>query len=199
MNLRSGVLLGLVALGANSVQAQEAGAWMIRAGAWNISPKSDNSDIVNVDAGQSLGFNFTYFVGDRFAVEVLASLPFSHDINLNAGGKVAETRHLPPTVSAQYHMPLSDSLSMYGGLGLNYTLFFEEETSGALAGTTLELDDSFGVAAQIGLDYRLTERYYLNLDARWADIDSDATLDGADLGTVEIDPFVLSVNLGMRF
>ena len=76
-----------MALGASGAQAQEAGDWMIRAGAWNISPKSDNSDIVNVDAGQSLGFNFTYFVNDRFAVEVLASLPFSHNINLNAAAK----------------------------------------------------------------------------------------------------------------
>lgn len=194
------VLLGGVLVTAvMSVSAQNAGEWTVRAGYWNVAPKSDNSDVVNVDAGQSLGFNLTYMLTDRWGVELLASLPFTHDINLNAGGDVGETKHLPPTLSAQYHFPLGQNSSVYGGLGLNYTLFFEERTRNALAGTNLELDNSLGLAAQAGLDYRFNENYLLNVDVRWADIDTDASLDGADLGTVEIDPVVIGVNLGFRF
>lgn len=184
---------------ATPVWAQEAGEWLVRAGYWNVAPKSDNGNVVNVDSGASLGFNFTYMVTDQFAVELLAAAPFSHDINLNSGGKVAETKHLPPTLSAQYHFPVGETTSLYAGLGLNYTLFFDEETSGALAGTDLDLDASFGLAAQLGFDYRFSDRYVLNIDARWIDIDTDVELDGAALETVEIDPFVIGINLGMRF
>ena len=36
-------------------------------------------------------------------------------------------------------------------------------------------------------------------DARWFDIDSDAKLNGASLGTVEIDPYAFGLSIGRRF
>ncbi len=180
--------------------AQEAGDWLVRAGVWTVAPKSDNSDVANVDDGTMLGFNGTYMYTDRFGIEVLASLPFSHDIKLNAdGSKVAETKHLPPTITAQYHFPLSDSVRMYTGVGINWTIFFDEETTGALAGTDLELDDSVGLALQVGFDVDINDKMFANLDVRYIDIETDAKLDGVDLATVEIDPWVVGLNLGWRF
>jgi outer membrane protein len=79
------------------------------------------------------------------------------------------------------------------GAGLNYTTFFEEKTSGPLAGSKLELDSSFGLSAEIGMDVALTDNWAVNFNVRWFDIDSDAKLDGADLGTVEIDPYAYGV------
>jgi len=83
--------------------------------------------------------------------------------------------------------------------GLNFALFFDEETTGPLAGSDLKLDDVFGLAAQIGFDYDLSAAMFLNMDARWMDIDTDASLDGAALETVEIDPFVYSLTVGWKF
>ena len=40
---------------------------------------------------------------------------------------------------------------------------------------------------------------YLNLDVRWIGIDTDATLDGAPVENVEIDPIVYSVTVGWKF
>ena len=40
---------------------------------------------------------------------------------------------------------------------------------------------------------------FVNLDARWINIETDATLDGAALETVEIDPIVYSLTLGWKF
>jgi outer membrane protein len=37
------------------------------------------------------------------------------------------------------------------------------------------------------------------VDARWFDIDTDATLQGGGLGTVEIDPYAVRMSLGHRF
>lgn len=182
------------------VYAQEAGDWLFRAGAYAVSPKSDNTAIADVEDGYSLGFNGTYFVTERFAVELLASLPFTHDIELKAdGSKVGEVKHLPPTLSAQYHFPVSDSVRMYAGAGVNWTLFFEEDTTGALDGTKLELDDSVGLALQLGADFNVNNRIFINAEARYIDIESDAELDGVEFATVEIDPWVFGLNLGWRF
>jgi hypothetical protein len=37
------------------------------------------------------------------------------------------------------------------------------------------------------------------VDARWFDIDTDARLDGIELGTIEIDPYAFGLSLGNRF
>ena len=69
-----------------------------------MRPDSDNSEIISVDDGASLIFNGSYFFTPNVALEVLAALPFSHDIELlGGGGNVGETKHLPPTVSVQHH------------------------------------------------------------------------------------------------
>lgn len=181
------------------VQAQDAGDWIWRVGVHNVRPKSDNHDLVNVDTGASLTFNGTYLLAPNWGVELLAAMPFAHDINLNGGGKVAETKHLPPTLSLQYHFNPNGAWRPYAGVGLNYTLFFDEKTVGALAGNKLELDPSWGVAAQVGLDVNLGSDWFVNADARWFDIDSDAKLNGASLGTVEIDPYAFGLSIGRRF
>ena len=127
-------------------------------------------------------------------MEVLAAAPFNHDIEV-AGSDVAETKHLPPTVSAQYHFIPNGKVRPYVGLGVNYTLFFEEDIDGA----DLELDASVGLAAQVGIDFDIGENMFLNVDVRYIDIETDAEVGGVDIGTVEIDPIVAGVHVGWRF
>lgn len=200
--IQSATLLAAVAaatLGAQPALA-EKGDIILRGGVAVVAPKSDNSPLVNVDEGYSPSIMLTYFLSDNWAIDVLGSLPFKHDINLNGGGKVAETKHLPPTVSLQYHfLPDGAMFRPYVGAGVNFTLFFDEATTGALAGSDLALDNSFGVAAQIGADFAINDKWAINVDLRWADIDTDASLDGAPLGTVEIDPFVFGVSVAYKF
>jgi Outer membrane protein W len=195
------VLLLALALGSASaaVQAEETDRWIWRAGVHTVQPKSNNHAIVNVDTGTMLTFGGTYLLTPNWGVEVLAALPFQHDINLNGGGQVAETDHLPPTVSVQYHFRPNANVRPYVGAGLNYTLFFDEKTRGALAGSKLELDPSFGLAAQAGVDISIGSMWFVNVDARWMDIDTDAKLDGAKIGTVELDPYVYGISIGRRF
>ena len=199
---QSATLLAAVAaatLGAQPALA-ERGDIILRGGVAVVAPKSDNSPLVNVDEGYSPSINLTYFLSDNWAIDVLGALPFKHDINLNGGGKVAETKHLPPTIGLQYHfLPKGAVFRPYVGAGVNFTLFFDEETTGALAGSDLSLDNSFGVAAQIGADFAINDKWAINVDVRWADIDTDASLDGAALGTVEIDPFVFGLSVAYKF
>lgn len=200
MNTRLALAVTTALLAATPLaNAQDAGDWEIRAGAHRVVPKSDNSSIVNVDAATSVTFSATYMVAPNWGIELLAALPFEHDVNLNGGGEVATVKHLPPTLSAQYHFNPNGRVRPYVGAGLNYTLFFDEDTTGALRGAKLELDGSLGLAAQAGIDFSFGTDWFLSLDGRYIDIDTDAKLNGADLVTVEIDPFTYGLSIGRRF
>ena len=199
--LKISLALAALSLIAMPAQAYEKGDWLLRVGAGSVEPKSNNSSIVSVDSGAALVFNGTYFFTPNIAFEILAASPFSHDIHDPTGAvKLAETKHLPPTFSLQYHFSTEGAFHPYVGAGLNYTLFFDEETTSALPNTTLSLDASFGLAAQLGVDFDLTDKMFLNVDVRWADIDTEASIPEAGLNfDVEIDPMVYSLTLGWKF
>ena len=192
-------------LAAPAALAQSAGDWTVAVGAHQVNPDSDNGTLaagtLPLDIGSSTRptIAFEYFVRDNLGLEVLAALPFQHDISIDGLGRVGSTRHLPPTVSLQYHFNSEGKVSPLLGVGLNYTTFFSEETRGPLAGSKLELDDSFGLALHAGLDFKVGDKGAIRVDVRWMDIDSDVALDGAKLGTAEIDPLVYGAAYVLRF
>ncbi len=195
--LASGLMTGVA-------EAYQAGDWLVRAGVWGIYPKSDNLNLgpntdINVDDSYSLGFNITYMATPNIGIELLGAWPFSHDISLSGVGTIGDTKQLPPTISVQYHFLPDSNFRPYVGLGLNYTFFFDESTEGALSGSDLKLDDSWGLAAQVGMDFDVAPNWFLNVDVRYIDIDTKAKLDGVSIGTVEIDPWVVGFNVGTRF
>ncbi|HEY7640821.1 MAG TPA: OmpW family outer membrane protein [Steroidobacteraceae bacterium] len=200
MNIRLATATVLITMGiAQSALAQDAGEWIVRGGFHTIEPKSQNHALVAVESTTGLTFNITYMFSQHWGAELLAGLPFLHSITLKGTGEVAETDLLPPTLSAQYHFNPNGRVRPYIGAGLNYTLFSGERTWGALEGTKLELDSSFGPAAQLGIDIDVIRGWFVNVDARWFDIDTDAKLDGAALGTIEIDPYAFGLTVGHRF
>ena len=203
--------LALVTLPA---QAYEQGDWVIRGGIGMVSPESTAytdsiEDLrISVDDGTSAVISGTYMFAPNWGFDILASWPFSHDIMAgpvdgSAELKIGETKHLPPTFSLQYHFAPDAKFAPYAGLGLNYTLFFDEELDQNLfPGTDLSIDGSFGVAAQIGADIELSEGWALNFDIRYISIAPDVTLSGAgESDTIEIDinPMVYSLNLVFVF
>ncbi len=176
---------------------------MIRVGAHNVDPKSDNGSLaggaldVEVDSQIGLTLNIDYYLTPNLAVDVLGALPFKHDISLN-GAKAGSTVHLPPTVSLQYHFMPNGKIDPYVGAGINYTMFWESKLDN---GTPLDLDNSWGLAGQVGVDFALDQarNWVIGVDLRYIDIDTDASSNGTDLGTVNIDPIVYGANLGYRF
>lgn len=97
--------------------------------------------------------------------------------------------------------------SLYVGAGINYTLFYNEKASDALEGavgtTKVHMSDSFGWAAQAGVDIDLTDKIFLNLDVKYIDIDTTARLSTTAAGVqkvrVHLDPLVFGVGVGMKF
>lgn len=188
----------LVALAGLSSQAfaYDKGDFVVRAGAVLVDPQGDGAlnGALDVDDNTQLGINMTYMFTDNIGLGVLGATPFEHDITLN-GAKIGSTKHLPPTITAQYHFDTGSAFKPYVGVGLNYTVFFEEESTLG----DLELDDSVGVAFEAGVDYWVNDKWGVNFSIWKADIDSDAKLDGADLDTVEIDPLVYLLAASYKF
>ena len=154
-------------------------------------------------------------LNSKVGVELLAATPFSHEVGVKGlggglDGKLGDIKHLPPTLSVVYY-PLDSKTAFrpYVGLGINYTTFFQEDVSSnrsAQGFSNLNLDDSWGLAAQVGMDYMLTDNVMLNAQLRYIDIDTDASVDGPTaLGIsrtkvdVDVDPMVYMVGLGYKF
>lgn len=199
------VVFLLLAVGAAPTYAQSAGDWTLGLGAHVVDPKSDNGKLaagtlpVEVDSDVKPTITFEYFVADNLGLEVLAAWPFEHDIAIQGLGTVGSTKQLPPTVSLQYHFNGQGRVSPFVGAGVNYTAFFSEDTTGALAGSKLKLDNSWGLAAHAGIDFAVGERGAIRIDARWIDIDTDVSLNGTKLGTANIDPLVYGASYVMKF
>lgn len=204
MSLPRLALAAALALAASPAFAQSAGHWTLGVGVHQVAPRSDNGTLVGtplgnlkMDVGNSTRPTVTaeYFLKDNLGVEVLAALPFQHDIDVVGVGKVGSTKHLPPTVSLQYHFG-NGTLRPFVGLGVNYTRFFGTRTTGPITGTRLSLSDSWGLAGHIGVDVRVGEKGAILIDYRKIDIDTKVKLNGANLGTpntVHIDPSVYGV------
>ena len=200
MNMRWVTATMVAALGlAQSAHAQDARDWIVRGGFHSIEPKSHNHPLVGVEDTIGLTFSVTYMLAPHWGAELLGELPFLHEITLAGAGVVGETELLTPTLSVQYHFNPDGRIRPYVGAGINYTRFSGERTWGALQGQKLVLDSSFGPTAQFGLDIDAIPGWSITVDARWFEIDSNTTLGGVDLGTVEIDPFAFGLSLGRRF
>ncbi len=203
-----------------STTAAEAGDWVVRGGVTHISPDEDTGDIdgmlapvlsgseVDVDSATALGLTGTYFVTDTVAVELLASSPFEHDLSIDGAlndPDLGDTKLLPPTLSAQYHFDTGTSWRPYVGVGVNYTIFFDEDVDSEAAGagvTDIDIDNSIGPAAQVGVDYEFGNRWLINADVRYIDIEADTSVDTGPASTdvdVDVDPWIGTVSVGYRF
>ena len=210
MKLQSLVLAAATALTMTTAFAVPAGTWSVAAGAHYVDPKSDNGTLnnglsVDVDGDVRPTISGEYFIANNVGVELLAAIPFHHDFTLNdANGKeiyTGKTQHLPPTLSLQYHFDdynLPMNVKPFVGVGVNYTMFFKEKLNNS-EGLDLKLDDSVGVAGHIGLDIPFAATEFFRIDARYMDIKTDATLNGTDIGEIDISPWVYGVAFVKQF
>ena len=90
-------------------------------------------------------------------------------------------------------------VSPFVGAGINYTRFFDTRSTGALSGNSVQIDNSWGVAAHAGLDITLAPNWLFTADIRWMNIGSDVHLNGIRVGKATIDPMVYGVSFGYRF
>lgn len=192
--------IGATLLVSPIANAYQNGDVIVRAGVASVQPNdSVTGTLKTLNAGvksdTQLGLTATYMFSDKFGVELLAATPFKHKITAN-GSEIGETKQLPPTLSLQYYpMDAGSAYQPYVGVGLNYTAFFEEKSSLG----ELKLDNSWGASIQAGIDYQINDHMLLNTAVWYIDIDTDAKLNSANIGTVSVDPWVYMVGIGYKF
>ena len=197
-------LLIAAAFASPAVLAHQAGDILVRGGLAFVSPQPSSDDVLgtgelDIDSNMQLGLTLSYMLTDNWGVELLAATPFSHSVSTPGLGEVAKVKHLPPTLMAQYYFGDANSkVRPYVGAGINYTTFFDEEGRGALAGTDVSVDSSWGLAGQVGLDMAINDRWFVNASAWLIDIDTDVHTAVGTINT-SIDPVAFMFGVGYRF
>lgn len=215
--------LCLLAATPGITMAASAGDWILRGGATWVVPNEDTKgasgpraddgtlDGSKVGVGNDVkpGVTIAYMITDNLAVELLGAWPFKHDLTIRGGAldgaDLGSIKHLPPSLNLQYHFHTRAPVQPYVGAGFNYTIFFDEEVGAdaeSIGVRGLDLENSLGFSAQVGVDFYLDEHWLINLDSRYLDIDTTANVDMDDGRTkvdVDIDPWVATISVGYRF
>ncbi len=141
--------------------------------------------------------DITYFFTQNFAAEIIAGT--SHH-NVTAGpNKLGDVWALPPTLTLQYHFTPDNKFSPYIGAGINYTIFYAEDTAAGFS--DFDVGNGFGLAAQAGFDYWLNDHWGVNFDAKYIDVNVDASVNNGGLNAydVDINPWVVGAGVSYRF
>ena len=189
---------------AGSVAAQES-PWLVRARAVNLNMANEvtTSTLANLGVAvndKTIGeVDVSYFFNKNVAAELILTLPQNQGVYSN-GSSIGNFKHLPPTLTLQYHFTDFQSFKPYVGAGVNYT-----KITGTNLSTNSNLDPvtldshSYGAAFQAGVDVPLTKQVSLNFDVKKVYIKSDVYSNGAKAGTLKLDPVLVGVGVGYRF
>ncbi len=213
------MLVALIATASAGAKDLQAGDFILRAGATHVVPNESTGGIhgplsslfngASVSSDTQFGLTVGYMVTNHIDFELLAASPFKHDVGIQggalAGTKLGSIKQLPPTLSVDYHFGTGTPIQPYVGVGVNYTIFYDEDLSQAAkkAGVTgLNLSNSLGPAAQVGVDWNLPDHWLLNADVRYLDIKTNAhvhTPGGDTKVNLAINPWVYTLAVGYHF
>jgi outer membrane protein len=191
----------------------DAGDWQFRLRAITVAP-DESADITPIGGDADIStttvpeFDITYFFTDNIAAELILGVT-PHDVmavdtalgDVDLGGVTL----LPPTLTVQYHFNPDGQIRPYAGVGVNYTLFFNEDLPSGTVLDSIDYDPSLGFALQVGADYMLNDRWFINADLKKVWINTDVTIDATtNLSAVvtadaDINPWIFGVGIGWRY
>jgi len=185
-----------------AAHAEDTTPWLVRVRAVNLdSANKDSTGLgLSIDDKVIPEVDISYFVTPQFAVELVLTYPQKHTISSN-GVEIGSLKHLPPTLTAQYHVTTLGAFKPYVGAGLNYTRFSDVQFNPAVqAALQPSIDkNSFGWALQAGFDWAINDRVVLNLDVKKVQIRTDVSSFGVKAGEFKVDPLLIGVGVGYRF
>lgn len=198
------VLLLSAAAGSQALAQQvQEGSWLVRVRAAHLDPANKSDPVGGVGASDRLTvesrtipeIDISYFFTPNWAAELVLTYPQKHRVYLD-GADIGSFKHLPPTLTVQYHFAPEKTWSPYVGAGINYTRI----SSVNLLGGNADLESSsIGPALQAGIDYKLNNKWSLNLDVKKIYIRSDVNTAAGTISQVKVDPLLIGVGIGYRF
>jgi outer membrane protein len=194
---------------ASSQAADLNDPWLVRIRAvqLDMANKSEpiggvgNANTIHVEDKLIPEVDISYFFTPNWAAELVLTVPQKHEVTVEDGGTVTRLgtfKHLPPTLSLQYHFSPGAAVQPYVGVGVNYTKFSSVNLSSG--GTPLRMEnDSFGLAFGAGVDFPITKDMSFNLDIKKLQIRSDVMAGGSKISEVKADPLLIGIGLGWKF
>lgn len=134
-----------------------------------------------------------YFFTKNFSAELIAGVT-RNDIKLN-NGFAGSTWLLPPTLTVKYHPLAGSTISPYVGVGLNVIFPFNSKLNGV---NDFQIDNSVGWAVQAGTDVKISDSLYFNIDYKYLNADTKATIAGTKY-KLDLNPHLIGIGVGYRF
>jgi outer membrane protein len=211
-------ILALITLHTAPAYALDEGDWLVRLRGIIVDPQDSSSGIspdlptakIGVDSAPTGELDFSYMVTENIGAELILASPI-HDLNgrgaIASLGHIGDAQLLPPVLSLQYHFMPKSWIRPYVGIGVNYTIFFNEDASHSLetalgGATKIRIDDSVGPAGQAGVDIDVAENLFLNFDIKFVDIQPGVRLITGNTVrhvNVDINPLIFGIGIGTRF
>jgi outer membrane protein len=189
------------AAGDDEMSGIHAGDVLVRLRAISIIPNVSTSNTLsalNVGVNNAIvpELDLTYMIRDYLGVELI--LGTSRHQLTSSLGNLGGVNVLPPTLLLQYHFNHQGRIRPYLGAGVNYTYFYNNGLN--VGGQPISITNhSFGPALQAGVDVQVTKSLFVNADIKKIWMRTDASLGGAALGRLDIDPVVVGLGVGIRF
>jgi outer membrane protein len=209
-------LVGLTALALAALtplaQAQDTGNWIVRGRAVHLQSANTNSGDLKATL-TSLGsseasindrwlpeVDITYFYSPNLAVELVLTYPQKQTLSITNVGKIGTFKHLPPTLSLQYHFTGLSGFRPYVGAGLNFTNISDVQWEPDVQALGLNLKrNSTGLSIGAGFDVPLGGGWLFNADVKKVQLKTDVSSFGTKIGTFKVDPTLIGVGVGYKF
>ena len=192
-------LIAAGALSSSVAQAQD-GSFMVRVRAVDVQFENGQKDglpgPIEAESRWIPEIDLSYFFTKNIAAELVLTYPQTVDITI-AGANIGKIKALPPSLLVQYHFTDLGAFKPYVGLGVNYTLFFSRDN--ILNGAASVDRSSVGLAGQVGFDYMFNKNWGLNLDVKYIQMETDVSLNGSKIGTLNLSPITAGVGVSYRF
>ena len=193
---------------AQTSSSLQAGDFLVRIRGIGVIPETSSSSVsligghVDVTATPAPEIDFSYFLTDHFAAELIAAST-RHEVS--AAGTalghvdVGSVWVLPPTLTVQYHFLPHGLFNPYLGVGLTAAFFYDSHPAGG-AVTKVGLSNNVGPAIQAGVDVSLGGHWYANFDVKQIFLNTEARIDsGLIVAKTALDPTIVGAGIGYRF
>lgn len=196
------LVAALIAAGvlSSSVAQAQDGSFMVRVRAVDVQFENGQKDglpgPIEAESRWIPEIDLSYFITKNIAAELVLTYPQTVDITM-AGANIGKIKALPPSLLVQYHFTDLGAFKPYVGLGVNYTLFFSRDN--ILNGTASVDRSSVGLAGQVGFDYMFNKNWGLNLDVKYIQMETDVSLNGSKIGTLNLSPITAGLGVSYRF
>ena len=197
-NLLTAAVLALALQPALAVESP----WLVRVRALHLdSANKDGTGLgLSINDKTFPELDISYFLAPQVAAELILTYPQKQTIYSN-GSPIGSLKHLPPTLTLQYHFNPAGAVRPYVGAGINYTNFSAVEFSPAVQAALHPgiKHNSWGAAWQVGADVEIAKGLFLNFDVKKLSLRTTVSSSGAAAGKFKVDPVLASAGLGWRF